>query len=269
MAIMRPHLIPNTKELDMRLLMAILLASFSMASLASGATNALSQYKSYENSLLSNFGSGRVIRASNDGTTRWILYNEGMLGYSYSKLGDTFLHSADIGYSTYIMSVSSMRGVYPYVGVEITVPIYIKQKGDSNAFATDPTAAGLPNGTKLLGEMGFNGWGVQVPVVIGLQMKSFYIQAMGGYAYHSIKDVFYKSATENDWSLTNTYQGIIYGAGLGVRLKNTFSAGLRFIMGDLNSTLRDPEQPGLQPHLRAKDFQSPYWRASVIFGVCF
>ncbi len=248
----------------MRLIMMLLLIGLSVVF---GATNAFSSYKSYESSLLSNFGAGRVVRASSDGTTRWILYNEGMLGYSYSKLGESFLHSADIGYSTYIMSVSSMRGVYPYVGVEITVPIYIRQKGDSNAFATSPTD--LPGGTKLLGEMGFNGWGVQVPVVIGLQMKSFYIQAMGGYAYHSIKDVFYKSATENDWSLTNTYQGIIYGAGVGIRMRNTFSAGLRFIMGDLNSTLRDPEQPALQTHLRAKDFQVPYWRASVIFGVVF
>ena len=248
----------------MRLLMVLFLVGLSAMS---GATNALSQYKSYENSILSNFGPGRVIRASNDGTTRWILYNEGMLGYSYAKLGETFLHSADIGYSSYIMSISSMRGVYPYVGVEITVPIYIREKGNSNAFATTPTD--LPGGSKLLSETGFNGWGVQLPVVIGLQTKSFYIQAMGGYAYHSIKDIFYKSATENDWSLTNTYQGIIYGAGLGIRMRNTFSFGLRFVMGDLNSTLRDPEQPGLQPHIRAKDFQSHYWRASAIFGVVF
>lgn len=248
----------------MRLLMVLFLVGLSAMF---GATNAFSQYKSYENSILSNFGSGRVIRASSDGTTRWILYNEGMLGYSYAKLGETFLHSADIGYSSYIMSVSSMRGVYPYVGVEITVPIYIREKGNSNAFATTPTD--LPGGSKLLSETGFNGWGVQVPVVIGLQAKSFYIQAMGGYAYHSIKDVFYKSATENDWSLTNTYQGIIYGAGLGIRMRNTFSFGLRFVMGDLNSTLRDPEQPGLQPHIRTKDFQSRYWRASAIFGVVF
>lgn len=248
----------------MRLLMMLFLVGLSAMF---GATNAFSQYKSYENSILSNFGSGRVIRASSDGTTRWILYNEGMLGYSYAKLGETFLHSADIGYSSYIMSVSSMRGVYPYVGVEITVPIYIREKGNSNAFATTPTD--LPGGSKLLSETGFNGWGVQVPVVIGLQAKSFYIQAMGGYAYHSIKDVFYKSATENDWSLTNTYQGIIYGAGLGIRMRNTFSFGLRFVMGDLNSTLRDPEQPGLQPHIRTKDFQSRYWRASAIFGVVF
>ncbi len=252
------------KGSKMRLLMMLFLVGLSAMF---GATNAFSQYKSYENSILSNFGSGRVIRASSDGTTRWILYNEGMLGYSYAKLGETFLHSADIGYSSYIMSVSSMRGVYPYVGVEITVPIYIREKGNSNAFATTPTD--LPGGSKLLSETGFNGWGVQVPVVIGLQAKSFYIQAMGGYAYHSIKDVFYKSATENDWSLTNTYQGIIYGAGLGIRMRNTFSFGLRFVMGDLNSTLRDPEQPDLQPHIRTKDFQSRYWRASAIFGVVF
>lgn len=248
----------------MRLMMIVLLIG---SSLGFGATNAFQQYKGYENALLSNFGAGRVVRASSDGTTRWILYNEGMLGYSYAKLGDSFLHSADIGYSSYIMSVSSMRGVYPYVGVEVTLPIYIRQRGNSNAFATSPSD--LPGGTKLLGEMGFNGWGVQVPVVVGLQMKSFYIQAMGGYAYHSIKDVFYKSETENDWSLTNTYQGIIYGAGLGLRLRNTFSIGARFVMGDLNSTLRDPEQPALQTHIRTKDFQVPYWRASVIFGVVF
>ena len=228
-------------------------------------------YKSAESSLLSNFGSGRVIKASSaSSSATWILYNEGHLGYSYSSLGDMILNSADVGYSSYIVSVSSAGGLHPYVGVEITVPVYLRARGDSNIFATSPQNQ-LPNGTKLLGETNFSGWGVQIPAVLGVHFGGgFYIQAMAGYSYHSLTDTFFKSATENNWSANAVYQGVVYGGGLGLKLKDTFSIGVRYMMGNLNSTTRDPgDFTALNAFIKTKDFQVPYWRASIILGYVF
>ncbi|RDU57212.1 hypothetical protein CQA49_00695 [Helicobacter sp. MIT 00-7814] len=238
---------------------------------AASNNNYFQQYKSYESSLLSNFGNGRVIKASTKANSAtWVFYNEGHLGYSYSKLGSTILNSADIGYSSYIMAIRSAQGLHPYVGLEITVPIYLQARGDSNIFA-NPSSM-LPNGRAVLGETGFTGWGVQVPVVIGVQAGSFYIQAMGGYAYHAITDTFYKSEVENNWSADTAYQGIIYGGGVGWRLNNTFSMGVRYIMGNLTNTTRTPTSENfnaLNSDIKTKDFQVPYYRASVIFGYVF
>lgn len=254
----------------MRLLVttSILLMSFVYS--VFGATP-FSQYKSAESSLLSNFGSGRVIKASSaSSSATWIFYNEGHLGYSYSSLGSMILNSADIGYSSYIVSVSSAGGLHPYVGIEITVPIYLSSRGDSNIFATSPQVE-LPNGSKLLGETNFSGWGVQVPAVLGVHFGGgFYIQAMAGYAYHSLTDTFYKSDTQNNWSANTVYQGVVYGGGLGLKLKDTFSIGVRYMMGNLNNTTRDPgDFTALNTYIKTKDFQVPYWRASIILGYVF
>lgn len=249
------------------------LSALSVGNLSAASNNSyFQQYKSYEKSLLSNFGNGRVIKASTKANSAtWVFYNEGHLGYSYSKLGSTILNSADIGYSSYIMAIRSAQGLHPYVGLEITVPIYLQARGDSNIFTNPPTGQ-LPNGRSLLGETGFTGWGVQVPVIIGVQAGSFYAQGMVGYAYHSITDTFYKSDTENNWSADTAYQGIIYGGGVGWRLNNTFSMGFRYVMGDLTNTKRTPTSENfnaLNSDIKTKDFQVPYYRASVIFGYVF
>lgn len=234
---------------------------------ASSSTNSLSTAKKQ---LLGNFASGSVVSGSSyaGNVRRWYLFNEGHLGYSYTKLGSLNLHSADIGYSLYITSINSAGGVRPYVGTEITVPIYLKSIGNSNAF-WEGRNTGLPGGTKVMTDMGFNGWGVQVPVILGIQVSSFYIQGMVGYSYHSITDNFYVSDTQNDTSLENTYHGLTYGVGIGAKFSNVFSVGLRYVMGELTSSSRTANAGISTDAVRTKDFKDNYQRFSVIFGVVF
>ncbi|WP_334085220.1 hypothetical protein [Helicobacter typhlonius] len=220
--------------------------------------------------LLGNFASGSILNGSNKAgnVARWYLFNEGHLGYSYSKLGDLNLHSADLGYSIYIASIKAASGIRPYLGTEITVPIYLKSVGESNAFYADANLP-LPGGRQVMTDLGFNGWGAQVPVIVGVQMNSFYIQGMVGYSYHSITDNFFVSDTQNDTSLSNTYHGLVYGVGAGFKFQNVFSVGLRYIMGELTNSDRDPGAVIPTTAVRTKDFKNNYQRFSVIFGVVF
>ena len=219
--------------------------------------------------LLGNFASGSVVSGSTyagSGARRWYLFNEGHLGYSYSKLGDLNLHSVDVGYSMYISSIKAAGGIRPYVGTEITVPIYIKSTGNSNAFSA-PT--GLPGDSKVMTDISFNGLGIQVPVIVGAQMGSFYIQGMVGYSYHYIRDRFYVSDVQNDTELENNYQGLTYGLGAGMKFSNVFSVGLRWVTGELTSSARSAKAPIPTNAVRTKDFKDNYHRFSIIFGVVF
>lgn len=247
------------------------------AALALSASMALGASSSNKNSLgtaknqfLGQFATGSILNGSTKAGSvqRWYLFNEGHLGYSYSKLGAMNLHSVDVGYSMYIMSIKSASGLRPYFGVEITAPIYIRTLGNSNAFYDDK-ATGLPGGTKVMNDIGFNGWGVQVPLILGVQARYFYMQAMVGYSYHSITDNFYVSDTQNDTSLANVYHGLTYGVGMGVRVSNVFSIGLRYVMGQMTSSERTPGASINTDAVRTKNFTNDYQRMSVIFGMVF
>ncbi|AAP78226.1 hypothetical protein [Helicobacter hepaticus] len=220
--------------------------------------------------LLGNFASGSILSGSNKAgnVARWYLFNEGHLGYSYSSIGDLNLHSADIGYSVYITAIKSASGLRPYIGTEITAPIYLKFTGNSNAFV-DGVANGLPGGSKVMQDIGFNGWGVQVPVIVGVQARYFYIQGMVGYAYHSLKEPYFVSDVQNDTSLEHTYHGLTYGIGAGVKVSNVFSVGLRYVMGQMTSSSRTPGASINANAVRPKDFKEDYQRISLIFGVVF
>ena len=247
----------------------IVLGLIIAGSAAFGATNN-SSLSNTKKQLLGNFASGSILSGSSQAGSvqRWYLFNEGHLGYSYSKLGNLNLHSADVGYSIYITSIKAASGIRPYVGTEITVPIYLKSLGNSNAFYDDKEI-GLPGGSKVMTDLGFNGWGIQVPVIVGVQMGSFYIQGMVGYSYHSITDNFYVSETQNDTTLENIYHGLTYGVGAGLKFSNVFSVGLRYVMGELTSSSRTAGASINTDSVRTKDFRDNYQRFSIIFGVVF
>lgn len=254
---------------------AMLLSGIAFAAPASSTPN-LGNAKNLSNAkkqVLGNFASGSVVSGSTyagNGVKRWYLFNEGHLGYSWSKLGDLNLHSADVGYSMYITSIQSANGIRPYVGTEITVPIYIKSTGNSNAFSSDQIVNNnLPNGSKVMTDISFNGWGIQVPIIVGVQYSSFYVQGMVGYSYHRITDRFYTGENTNDTDLENEYHGLTYGLGMGIKFSNVFSAGLRWVTGELNSSTRTPGAQIATNTVRTKDFKDNYHRVSVIFGVVF
>ena len=85
----------------------------------------------------------------------------------------------------------------------------------------------------------------------------------------SIKDNFYISETQNDTSLDNIYHGLTYGIGMGVKVSNVFSVGLRYVMGQMTSSSRTPGASINTDSVRSKDFRDDYQRFSVIFGVVF
>ncbi|RDU59227.1 hypothetical protein [Helicobacter marmotae] len=248
----------------------ITLALAAAFSLTFGATSSTTNLNTAKKQLLGNFASGSILNGSSQAGSvqRWYLFNEGHVGYSYSKLGALTLHSADVGYSVYITSIKSASGLRPYIGTEITVPIYVKSLGESNAFWADKTT-GLPGDKAVMTDLGFNGWGIQVPVILGVQAGSFYIQGMVGYSYHSITDNFYVSERQNDTSLANIYHGLTYGLGVGAKFSNVFSIGARYVMGELTSSSRTPEAGINVDSVRTKDFKNNYQRFSVIFGVVF
>ncbi|MCX2717259.1 hypothetical protein OQH61_05855 [Helicobacter sp. MIT 21-1697] len=254
----------------------LLLMSALAASVVFGApSNTNSKQQSLGNAkkqLLGNFASGSILNGSNKAgnVARWYLFNEGHLGYSYSTIGDMNLHSADIGYSMYITAIKSASGLRPYVGTEITLPIYLKFTGNSNAFKDgSPNANNLPGGSKVMQDIGFNGWGVQVPVIVGVQARYFYIQGMVGYAYHSLTEPYFVSDTQNDTSLKHTYHGLTYGIGAGVKVSNVFSVGLRYVMGQMTSSSREAGASISTDSVKTKDFKEDYQRISLIFGVVF
>lgn len=241
----------------------VVLATSVAFGATSDITNARKQF-------LSNFASGSVVSGSTKAgnVQRWYLFNEGHLGYSYSMLGDLNLHSLDVGYSMYITAINAASGLRPYFGTEITVPIYLKSVGNSNAFLADATNL-PPRGKNVMSDIGFNGWGVQVPIVLGVQANAFYVQAMVGYSYHSITDRFYMGDNLNDTSLANTYHGLTYGLGAGIKVSNVFTVGLRYVMGQLTSSERTAESGIATNVIRTKDFKDDYKRISVIFGIVF
>lgn len=251
-----------TNFLKNTILMLILLCG-----MAFGATKSLNNAKK---SFFGNFASGSILSGSTQAgdVRRWYLFNEGHLGYSYTKLGALNLHSADVGYSLYITSIKAASGIRPYFGTEITVPIYLKSLGNSNAFWADRDT-GLPGGTKIMTDVGFNGWGVQVPLILGVQTGAFYIQGMVGYAYHNITDRFYISEMQNDTSLDNVYHGLTYGVGVGLKFSNVFSVGARYVMGEMTSSERKAQTGINTDSVRTKDFKNDYQRFSVIFGIVF
>lgn len=248
----------------------IILALVCSASVAMAASFSTSSFSSAKSQFLGAFASGSVVSGSSGAgnVERWFLFNEGHIGYSYSTLGELNLHSADIGYSIYITSIQSLGGLRPYFGIEATAPIYLKSVGSSNAFSTG-VDTGLPNGAKVMQDVGFNGFGLQVPIVLGIQANTFYIQGMLGYAYHKITDNFFVSDVQNDTSLSQVYQGLTYGVGVGIRFKNVFSFGARYVMGELTSSNREAGANINMDAIRAKDFKDKYQRFSLIFGIMF
>ena len=258
-------------------LMLVVASSIAFGATTNNSTNKLNAQSltNAKKTVTGSFASGSILDGSTKAgnVARWYLFNEGHVGYSYSKLGDLNLHSADLGYSLYITSIKAASNVRPYIGTEITVPLYLKSTGDSNGF--DPAVSnvlgtsGLPGGNAVKTDVGFNGWGIQIPVILGVQVNSYYIQGMIGYGYHSITDTFYVSDTMNDVSVDNIYQGLVYGLGAGIKFSNVFSFGVRYIMGDLTNTSREPSAGIITNALRSKDFKNNYQRFSVIFGIVF
>ncbi|PAF51029.1 hypothetical protein [Helicobacter sp. 13S00477-4] len=185
------------------------------------------------NLILGNFTKGSIV----DGTKgtgsvrRWYLFNEGSVGSSYTILGKSQYVSVDLGYSTYIRTIESLLGGMNFiVGTEITVPIYLMTKGRSNIL--DDHRFLEREETK-----GVAGFGVQLPLIMGLEYKGFYILGLGGYTWLFMKDTYYNAGQGENPTVSTQYDGIIYGGGLGYKISNVVNIGLRYVRGNMTNRL--------------------------------
>ncbi|RAX54636.1 hypothetical protein CCY99_02415 [Helicobacter sp. 16-1353] len=177
------------------------------------------------------------------------------VGYSYVILGDADYQAIEIG--TSIVAITKKGIVRPYTGVEVSVPLFFDSKG-SNIQNADNKGSGF-------------GVALQVPLIFGLEIGGFYIQAMGGYNLSWLNDALrYIPSGANVSALktakTKTIsQGFIYGGGVGYNFSVNFTMGLRFIKGSMNNEIiNDPSADAID-----KKYKTNYTKIMALIGYSF
>ncbi|PAF53977.1 hypothetical protein BKH42_03145 [Helicobacter sp. 13S00482-2] len=174
--------------------------------------------------ILKNFTKGSIVDGTKatGSTRRWYEFNEGVIGSSYTMLGNSQYVSVDIGYSTYIRSIESLfGGMSLMAGTEISVPIYLMTRGKSNILNDE-----RPLETKEV--EGIAGYGLQLPFMAGLEYKGFYIVGLVGYTWLFMKDTYYATSGANP-TVNTLYDGLIFGGGMGYKISNVVNIGVRYI----------------------------------------
>ncbi|MCE3037543.1 hypothetical protein LW135_06875 [Helicobacter sp. faydin-H20] len=195
------------------------------------------------NKNLGKFTKGSVV----DGTPatgkvrRWYFFNEGSAGSSYTFLGKSQYLSVDLGYSLYLRSIESMLGGMNFMfGTEISVPMYLKVMPNSKSNILSDHRYLERQETE-----GLAGFGVELPLMIGLEYKGFYIAGLAGYTWLFMKDT-YKSANAGAYPTIQTqYDGIVYGGGIGYKISNIVNFGIRYTGGSL--TNREGARTSISP----------------------
>lgn len=212
-----------------KLFFALIASSVLVAGGLSAATkktrDPISNINQKRGTVLGHFTRGSIV----DGTKatgsvrRWYLFSEGVLGSSYTMLGNSQYVSADLGYSTYIRSIESLfGGMSLMAGTEISVPIYLMSRGKSNILSDNQ-----PLETKEV--EGVAGYGVQLPFMAGLEYKGFYIVGLVGYTWLFMKDTYGATTRGANPTVSTQYDGLIYGGGLGYKISNVVNIGLRYV----------------------------------------
>lgn len=177
------------------------------------------------------------------------------VGYSYVILNDASYQAIEIG--TSIVAITAKGIVRPYTGVEVSVPLFFDSKG-SNMQNSDNKGSGF-------------GVALQVPLIFGLEMGGFYIQAMGGYNLSWLNDALkYVPSGANVSALktakTKTIsQGFIYGGGFGYNFSSNFTMGVRYIKGSMNNeVINDPSADAID-----KKYKTNYTKIMALIGYSF
>lgn len=177
------------------------------------------------------------------------------VGYSYVILNEASYQAIEIG--TSIVAITAKGIVRPYTGVEVSVPLFFDSKG-SNMQNADNKGSGF-------------GVALQVPLIFGLEMGGFYIQAMGGYNLSWLNDALkYVPSGANVGALkkakTKTIsQGFIYGGGFGYNFSSNFTMGVRYIKGSMNNEIiNDPSADAID-----KKYKTNYTKIMALIGYSF
>lgn len=192
------------------------------------------------------FSSGILNAASMKQTT---------IGYSYTSLDDASYQAVEIG--TSVVAITAKGTIRPYTGVEVSVPIFFDSKG-SNIQNTENKGTGF-------------GGGLQVPLIAGVEMSGFYIQAMGGYNLNWLNDAIKLIPSGTQVGALKTAktktisQGFIYGGGIGYNFNANFTIGLRYIRGSMNNKIiNDPSADAIK-----KEYKTNYTKIMALVGYHF
>ncbi|KAA8711485.1 hypothetical protein [Helicobacter canis] len=228
----------TAKSLAARALCVALGASL-VCSLAFGAKDPNKAYKSLKSSQSSftkNFASGSIVSGSTYGSTsknaarRWYIFNEASVGGSYTTLGQANYVAVDVGYHAYLRTIeSTILGLNFLIGAELNFPIYLQAQGSSNIIANKPLE------TKETAQA-VQGWGVELPAMIGFEKNGFYLVGLVGYAWQFMTDTYTRVNGRGEHPTIKTnYDGLIYGAGVGYKVRNVINLGFRWTMGNMTN----------------------------------
>ncbi len=177
------------------------------------------------------------------------------IGYSYVMLNKASYQAVEIG--TSVVFITNKGLVRPYTAVEVSAPIFFDSRG-TNLQGTQNKGSGY-------------GVALQVPLIFGLDIGGFYIQAMGGYNLSWLNDSLKYAPSGADIGIFKDAQtktiseGFIYGGGLGFNFSSNFTIGIRFIKGSMkNEVINEPTTGAIE-----KKYKTNYTKAMVLFGYNF
>lgn len=179
------------------------------------------------------------------------------LGYSFVRLDKEMYHALEAG--TSVVWTTAKGDVRPYGGTEVSIPVFI----DSNDIDIEDKM-----------EKG-SGYGValQVPLIVGLDIKGFYMQLMGGYNLSWLNNTVKKTTTATGQAPTvskaktqTISQGYIYGAGIGYNFDMNFSMGLRYLRGSMNNKV---VKKSTSIAVRNQNYKTNYEKAMFLIGFVY
>lgn len=177
-----------------------------------------------------NLQKGSVISGSKatGNLQRWMFFNDGSIGGSWTKIGKSEYISVDLGYSATITTIATAGGLRGIFGIDFEFPIYVSAKGKSNTLTTENSFSEVL------------GWGAMVPLSVGIDVNGFYIRGLVGYGYNEIKEGYDIGGNKNS-HLTARYHGLIYGGSVGYRISNIVNIGAKALFGKMKNDKRDAD----------------------------
>lgn len=176
------------------------------------------------------------------------------IGYSYVELDDNPYQALEIGTSIVLITKDGI--VRPYAGIEVSMPLFF-----------DSDEQNIQN---IENESLDFGVALQTPLVFGLEIGGFYIQAMGGYSLSWLSQTtkIVHSGIQNSETKTtkkNISQGFIYGGGIGYNFNSNFTIGVRYIKGSMKNEIIN-ESPTNKIN---KKYKSNYTKGMVLLGYSY
>lgn len=187
---------------------------------------------------------------------RWMIFNEGLVGGSWSKIGRSEFISLDLGYSSYIATIATAGGLRGVFGIDFEFPLYLSAKGQTNALSTHRNFSDV------------FGWGAIVPLSVGLDANGFFLKGLVGYSYHSIQERFDVGNVSNA-EMTVQYHGVVYGASLGYKIKNILAFKAEALFGELQNDWRNTDNAILSSEDINKNKKYNYMKLGASVSIIF